>query len=228
MAVDLLMMFVSNGSPVNAESGAQVDTKDPFMKGFTPGKFFDIEDFEFGLNVMDTDSGGMAQLPAPSIGDRSGPDQSRRARSGRFSKWVEGISVKSGPGSGGGLYPVEMEPFSFTRQMDAASPLLFQNCFRTRAYDQVTLVKRRASGLHRATGNNATVSSFAFLRIDFNAVLITGIDWDGSEAEGVKERCSFVSRAVAVQYRPQRPDGSPGDIVGGEWMTLKKATSSPS
>jgi len=226
MAADMLMMFTSNGNPINAESATPIDTKDPFMKGFVPGKYFEIDDFDFGINVVDTDSGGMSQQSAPAIGDRPGLEQYKKPKSGRFSQWIQGITVKLGQGSAGGLYPVEMEPFSFTRQLDAASPLLFQNCFRTRAFDSVTLVKRKASGLHRVTGSNIAIGSFPFLRIDFNAVLIIGLDWDGGEV--MQEKCRFVSRAVAVQYRPQNPDGSPGDTIGGEWMTLKKATTSVS
>ena len=30
------------------------------------------------------------------------------------------------------MFPIQMDPFSFTRQIDKASPVLFQRCFLTK------------------------------------------------------------------------------------------------
>ena len=43
-------------------------------------------------------------------------------------------------------YPVDLEPFTFSRQMDQASPLLFEMCCNSQSFASVTLIKRKAAG----------------------------------------------------------------------------------
>ena len=209
-STDCLMMFEKSGNAIPAEGQSEIDTKDALMKGFVKGRFFHVEDFDFGISVVDTDS------PAK---DTRKDDGEKTKKTGRFSKWIQGLSVSVGQGSSGSLYPIEMEPFSFSRQIDIASPVLFYNCFQTKPFNSAVLVRRRMSGLVPGSSN---LTSIPFLRIDFGSVLLISVDWDGSEQ--IKEKCKFVCRSVKVQYRPQRPDGSPGDTIGGDWLSLKKTT----
>jgi len=209
-SADYLMMFEKGGNAVPGEGQAEIDTKDPLMKGFAKGRFFHVQDFDFGISVVDSDS------PATDTRSNNG---GKTKTTGRFSKWIQGLNVSTGQGTSGSLYPIEMEPFSFTRQVDLASPVLFYNCFQTKPFDSATLVRRKMTGT--ALGSN-NITSLPFLRIEFSSVLLISVDWDGDEE--VKEKCKFVCRSVKVQYRPQRPDGSPGDPIGGDWLSLKKTT----
>ena len=209
-SADYLMMLEKGGNAIPAEGQAEIDTKDAFMKGFVKGRFFHVEDFDFGISVVDNDS---------SATDTRSGNGGKTKTTGRFSKWIQGLTVSTGQGTSGSLYPIEMEPFSFTRQIDLASPVLFYNCFQTKPFDSATLVRRKLTGT--VQGSNK-IASVPFLRIDFSAVLLVSVDWDGSEE--IKEKCKFVCRSVKVQYRPQRQDGSPGDTIGGDWLSLKKST----
>ncbi len=209
-SADYLMMLEKGGNAIAAEGQAEIDTKDTLMKGFAKGRFFHVEDFDFGISVVDNDSAAT---------DTTSKNGAKPKSTGRFSKWIQGLNVSTGQGASGSLYPIEMEPFSFTRQIDLASPVLFYNCFQTKPFDSATLVRRKLVGT--VQGSNS-IASIPFLRIEFSAVLLISVDWDGSEE--IKEKCKFVCRSVKVQYRPQRQDGSPGDIIGGDWLSLKKST----
>ncbi len=185
--VDIVMMLKAGGTAIEAESQSAVDGETGWTDDFTAGKYFEIEDFDFGINVVDSDSPETKGTGKEEAG-RSKP------KSGRFSKWVQGLTVATGQGAGGTLYPVEMEPFSFTRQIDSASPLLFKNCFKTIPFDSGAVVMRKAGGL----GATSDGTGLAFLRIDFTSVLFVAIDWDAGEV--VKEKCKFVCRSVKVKY----------------------------
>jgi len=214
---DTLMMFVSGGQPISAESMATIDTKDTdMMTGFQDGKFFEIDDFDLGIDLTDTDS-SVTQTTNP----QNQQANSKKA-AGKFSKWVQGINVTVGHGSNSQLFPVEMEPFSFSRQMDCASPVLFQNCFQTKPFDQAVVVKRKR-GIVSAINSSTAYVHVPYLRLEFNNVLLISADWDGGDF--MKEKYKFVSRSVVVKYRQQNHDGSKGAVIGGTVLSLQKATS---
>jgi type VI protein secretion system component Hcp len=207
---DMLMMIEKSGQAMPAECSAQIDKTDALMKGFQAGKYFEVDDFDFGISLTDTDASAKNANPPPLVGGTQ-PGQPAQKTGARFTKWIQGMGATN--------YTIEMEPFSFSRQMDSASMGLFYACFLTKSFDAATLVMRKAGGVIDATTGLGAVP---FLRIDFNSILIVGMDWDGAEV--VKEKCKFVCRRVSVQYRPQLHDGSPGQTVGGDWLSLKKTT----
>lgn len=183
MAVDLLMKFVKGGDAIEAECQTSIDPKDRFLTDFQGGKFFEVEEFSFGAGLDDDDSGG-------------------RSFRGKFGQWLSGERSKA--------YPVDLEPVTFSRQMDKASPLLFEMCCNSQSFASATLVKRKAAG--------TDASGQAFLRIDFKDVLVIGVDWDSGDL--VKERCRFICRGVKVQYKPQLPNGTLGGAVPGTWSRM--------
>ena len=188
MSIDLLMKFVKGSEAIDAECQTTVDSKDDLLHDFKTGKFFEIDEFSFGAGLEDDDSSGEKRNPA-------GVSHSHRTR---FSNWLRG-ETKS--------YPVDLEPFTFSRQMDQASPLLFEMCCDSKSFASATLIKRKAAG--------SDVSGRAFLRIDFKDVLVIGVDWDSGDV--VKEKCKFICRGVKVQYKPQTADGTLGAAVPGNW-----------
>ena len=218
---DTLMMFVSGGQPISAESMATIDTKDTdMMKGFQVGKFFEIDDFDLGIDLTDTDSTA-TQTTTPQ-NQQGNQQQANVKKSGQFSKWVQGINVTVGHGANSQLFPVQMKPFGFSRQMDCASPVLFQNCFQTKPFDQAVVVKRKR-GVISAIDRGTAYVHVPYLRLEFNNVLVVSADWDGGDY--MKEKYTFVSRSVVVKYRQQNHDGSKGAVIGGTVLSLQKATS---
>jgi type VI protein secretion system component Hcp len=214
---DTLMMFVSGGQPISAECGASIDTKDTdMMTGFQAGKYFEIDDFELGIDLTDTDSA--AAQTGNKQDQQTGKDKKTTAK---FSKWVQGLNVAVSQGSNSQLFPVEMEPFAFSRLMDISSPLLFQNCFQTKPFDSATIVKRKR-GIISAIDSRTALTHVPYLRIDFKNVLLISVDWDGGDM--MKEKYKFVSRSVTVKYRQQNHDGSKGAVIGGTELSLQKAT----
>jgi type VI protein secretion system component Hcp len=194
MAIDLLMKFVKGGDAIDAESLTTVDPTDRFLEDFKPGKFFEIDEFSFSVGLEDDDSPGSEKRQGTGSSDKDAP-----RRRTRFDNWLSGERTKA--------YPVDLEPFSFTRQMDQASPLLFEMCCNSQSFASATLVKRKAAG--------SDVSGHGFLRIDFKDVLVIDVDWDSGDV--VKEKCKFICRGVKVQYKPQSAGGILGAAVPGVW-----------
>jgi type VI protein secretion system component Hcp len=114
-----------------------------------------------------------------------------------------------------------MEPFGFSRQMDCASPVLFQNCFQTKPFDSAVVVKRKR-GVRSALDSGTSYVHVPYLRLEFKGVLLISVDWDGGDQ--MKEKYKFVSQTVVVKYRQQNHDGSKGAVVGGTELSLKKTT----
>jgi len=102
---------------------------------------------------------------------------------------------------------IDGEPVRISRQIDAASPTLMQYCFTSTTLDSAVIVKRRAGG--------GGASGYAYLRLEFTGVLITGISW--SDSHVVKESITFIYRKVDISYRPQDASGTLGAHIGASW-----------
>jgi type VI protein secretion system component Hcp len=94
---------------------------------------------------------------------------------------------------------VQLNEISVTRQIDIASMALMRACIGTQGFDSASIVKRRAGGGSAESGQ-------AYLRVDFNGVLITKIDW--SDEHVVKEKITFITRGLQMLYRAQLADGT--------------------
>ena len=215
-STDLLMRFVLNGVALEAESSSELEVKgrsrDPLLEGFQKGRMFEVTSFTFGTGIKDDDDGaqpgaaGKAGNTAQggNQGGNQGSNQTGRAGKsalGSFKKW------RSGNGGRGSKYPADVHPVTFNRMIDRASSTLLQNCINRKTYDVATLVKRKAAG--------GPAAGEAYLRFDFQGVLMVGIDWDADDL--VKEKCTFICRKVILQYKPQLPDGSLGSAIQGSW-----------
>jgi type VI protein secretion system component Hcp len=182
---DILMKLV----PVGSNQGLAADAKsrvlrdDRLLLGFTEGRFFEIDEFDFGLALNDFENAGSGN-PDPAIA------------SGKFASWRD--SRKDVSTLKDIHFPVEMQEFSFTRLIDRASPVIFHNCANSVGYASASVVKRKPTG--------QAVAVQGFLRLDFKDVLITSIKFVGGDLQ--KETCSFICRGLNLQYRSQNADGS--------------------
>jgi type VI protein secretion system component Hcp len=203
---DLFMIFVNlDGSPVPAESRTDLSSADAtskeLLKGFDPGKMFEVEKFTLSASG---DGGGST---------RAATEKTLKSIGGR----VDHIAVKNMQA----LQPVKkqddappVQPVKFTRSIDAASLAMMQNLIDCKGYQSASLVKRKAAG-----GKSA---GEVFLRIDFNDVLVKELEW--SDDDEVTEDCTFICRSVTISYRPQLPDGSLGAVIPGKWPAPKQTS----
>jgi type VI protein secretion system component Hcp len=212
--LDILMMMKANGTAIDAEGFSTFDSETGWTDDFQTGKFFEIDDFDLGLGLVDQDSS------APPKGTQAHNSEKEKSRTGKFSKWVQAVANVS-PTPGQQIYPVQMDEFSFSRQTDCASPILFKNCFKAIPFDSAAVIVRKAGGLQ---GQSHHVGrGLPFLRVDFKYVLMTDISMDCGDV--IKEKCKFVCRQVQVKYRMQKPDGTGGKMVYTGVLDLQKANS---
>lgn len=198
-ASDLMMMFVQNNKPVPAESQTMLissgSVPNKLLKGFVPGGFFDVSRFTLKAGLVDQDKKNDKDKDKH---DKDKKKKSASSKPGNFQGWRNG---------GHPLYPIDVQPVSFTRDIDRGSQIMMQNCIDCTRYDSATLIKRKAAG--------GIAAGEVFLRLDFVGVLVIGIDW--SNEEEIEETTEFICRSVTINYKPQLPDGSLGAVVQGFW-----------
>jgi type VI secretion system secreted protein Hcp len=125
-------------------------------------------------------------------------------------------SVAMGTGSGAGK--VDLSSISFQKQVDTASPQLFQACCSGKHIATGKLTCREAGG-------DSTVDYFTY---DLSEVFIDSVSWGGAEGGGGKpsESVSLSAKKLVVTYLPQNADGTQGTKQQGGWdVSLNKAAS---
>jgi type VI secretion system Hcp family effector len=113
---------------------------------------------------------------------------------------------------GAGAGKVTFNPFSITRKIDKASPLLFQMACSGTAFQSVVLGLRKGAG-------GETAGQF-FLRFDFKLVAVKTISWAHDE-ESPKETVTFEYGGLQVRYGIQEPSGKITTVIPGGWNRVK-------
>jgi type VI protein secretion system component Hcp len=205
---DVLMKMVTlDGQGVPAGATSLLKKDDKLLFDFWAGTFFEVDEFSLGLELEDFETKGSAN---------PGAAASTAAPGGSFSSWRD--ARKSTTDLKSIVFPVAMDPFSFTRMIDRASPVLFQNCANSVGFASATLVKRKPTGQQLAMQG--------FLRLDFKDVLIVKISWIGGKLQ--QEKCEFICRGLTIQYRQQNADGTLAAAQAADWeqkMALRSQTS---
>jgi type VI secretion system secreted protein Hcp len=99
-------------------------------------------------------------------------------------------------GSGGGEGKATFHDLSFVHNIDKASPILMQACATGAHIKEATITHRKAGKGQQE-----------FMIVKMNDVIITGVTHGGS-GDGASENVSMAFAKVAVEYKPQKPDGS--------------------
>jgi type VI secretion system secreted protein Hcp len=111
--------------------------------------------------------------------------------------WGVSNAGSMGYGSGGGEGKATFHDLSFTHKVDKASPVLMQAC---------------ATGVHLKDGTitvrKAGKGQQEFLVIKMNDVIITSVTHGSAGGDGASENVSIAFAKVAVEYKPQKADGS--------------------
>jgi type VI secretion system secreted protein Hcp len=211
---DILMKIVDDGGAVMGESQSTLARGDDFVKGFEPGLFFDITDYDLDVALRGDDGGGGDDGPeVVQLGPDGKPVKPKKKKGGgSFGQWLS--ASREG-------YPVDLQPFQFSKQLDQTSPLLFYFCANSVSLKSATMVARKASGQKMASGSGGSqkvVSHgyWGYLRIDFFDVLLTSVNWEVDDAIS-KEKIKLICRRLQLQYRSQKTDGTMGEPIGAEW-----------
>jgi type VI secretion system secreted protein Hcp len=99
-------------------------------------------------------------------------------------------------GSGGGEGKSTFHDMSFVHKIDKASPILMQACANGTHLKEAIITHRKAGK-----------AQHEYLIVKMNDVIITGVTHAGS-ADGHSENVSMSFAKVAVEYKPQKADGS--------------------
>lgn len=214
--VDILMKLEDDKGPIEAESQSLLSKDDEFTKDFKRAMFFDVEEFDFDVSIEDNDDADDTSSPSSSSssssrGSPSSSSDKKKKNKARFSRWLGGTRNLKTDG-----YPVEVQPFEFTRQYDWASPTLFQYCANSTPLKSATLVQRKAGGMQTSDALN-----LCFLRIDFTDVLLISVSWDIADAV-LKEKVKFICRGIKVQYKVQDEAGELYATTSGDWSFSAK------
>lgn len=210
-SIDVLMRIVGPQGPMAAESftaftgSGQTDT---LREGFEPGKFCELREFSFSAGIEGSLSKAKQEkdkkiAKAAKKNESSDDFLNLYAKRERLHKsQAEKVSKRQSAEF------VDMQPVDFTRIMDTASTLLFKAMVECETLPEVSIVKRKAVG--------STNSGGCYLRLDFEKVLVTKLEWKDNE-QIIIETGSFIYRKVTIRYRPQKFDGGLGNVIQSTW-----------
>jgi type VI protein secretion system component Hcp len=121
----------------------------------------------------------------------------------------------SSQSTGLGAGKITFNPFSITRKIDKASPIMFQMSCNGTPFKQVGLALRKSAG----TGASGVV----FLRFDFKLVGVKTISYSHDD-ESPKETITFVYGAMIIRYCQQKSDGTLNPAIAAGWNQQKNVS----
>jgi type VI secretion system secreted protein Hcp len=111
--------------------------------------------------------------------------------------WGVASSGSLAAGGGAGSGKATFQDLSIVHRIDRASPALMQACATGTHIKDATITHRKAGkGQHE------------YLIVKMNDILVTSVTHAGASGEPAAETVSLVFAKVAVEYRPQKDDGS--------------------
>lgn len=115
------------------------------------------------------------------------------------------IGVTGGGGGGKG----ELSSMTFTKKADGASPLMFQKCMEGEHIKKATLTLMKAGGKEAVD----------FVKYEMEKVFIDAVSYSGSDGgdDAPMESVSLSFGKMSYTYTPQKPDGTKGSPVVGQW-----------
>ena len=109
-----------------------------------------------------------------------------------------GVTNAGSMGHGsGGEGKASFHDLSFVHNVDKASPVLMQACATGAHLKEATITHRKAGK-----------EQHEYMIVKMNDVIVTGVTHGGSGDSGHSENVSLSFAKVALEYKPQKPDGS--------------------
>src|SRR6478672_4062877 len=114
--------------------------------------------------------------------------------------WGESHLGSSGAGGGAGAGKVSMQDFHFMMKLNTASISLMKACATGQHIKTATLTARKAGK-----------EQHEYLTFKLADVLVSSYQTGGSEGSDIEmDAVSLNFAKIEVEYKPQKPDGSPG------------------
>lgn len=114
--------------------------------------------------------------------------------------------------SGAGAGKITFNAFSFSRKIDCASSIFFQQACSGTPFAQVGLGLRKAAG--------GAQSGVMYLAFTFKLVAVKTLSWSHDD-EAPKETVTFEYGAMNIQYCQQKADGHLAKVKYGGWNRVK-------
>ena len=100
-------------------------------------------------------------------------------------------------GAGGGAGKATFQDLSIVHHIDKASPLLLRACATEQHIRDATITHRKAGKGQQE-----------YLIVKMNDVIITGVTHGGTGGQPLSESVTLAFAKVALEYKPQKLDGS--------------------
>ena len=110
--------------------------------------------------------------------------------------WGVNNAGSMGHGTGGGEGRSTFHDLTFVHAIDKASPILMQACATGVHLKEATITHRKAGK-----------EQHEYFIVKMNDVIVTGVT-HGGNGDGHTENVSLSFAKVAVEYKPQKPDGT--------------------
>lgn len=120
--------------------------------------------------------------------------------------WGESNPVAPVAGGGGGVGKVHVQDLNVVKALDKASPKLFLACASGEHIKGATLTARKAGKGQQE-----------FLVYKFTDLLVSSYQSGAGGGEAPTDQVAFNFATIAVEYRPQKPDGTLDAPVKGGW-----------
>ena len=139
--------------------------------------------------------------------------------------WIEIFSFSNGAsnpssvhlGGGSGAGKVDLSSLSIQKQLDKASPFLFQNCCSGKHFAKGNMIVREATG--------DTKGGQIYYQYDLTEVFIDSISWGGASGGGKpSESVSMSFGSIMITYWPQKADGTLDAKIPKGWSVIKNAS----
>ena len=117
-------------------------------------------------------------------------------------QWSFGAANQSTIGSatmGAGAGKASFEPFKVTKNVDRATPYLFQTCCAGGHYPELTLWVRK-------TGSQQDSAGDWYLQWQFKMAFVSNVAWANNDPQPTEE-VTFVYGAIKFEYRSQSSEG---------------------
>lgn len=196
---DLFMYMTDhNGKDMKGESSLRIARSSALETMMTEFKsaeydnysnFFDLTDFDFSIELEDTDKTGGS--------DSVGPHADWYMHKNPLESFA---NQRNDPRNN--QYKLKKVSGTFGKVVDSVSPILFQNCCLKRPFQKAILVKRAFTG---ATARKDDSSALGYLRIFMTNVMITNVSWNDGDV--VEEKIRFKCEHMEVYYRKQENPG---------------------
>ena len=220
-SIDVLMKVVISGGSVAMDAESLTDVApfvagDTLLKDFRNGQFCELTNFDFSAGTEKSLKTKAKEGKTPS--DQAAPTQltntSRRGElvAQRIAQLEERAAIERAQARRIAHRErddfVDMREVSYERIMDVASMELFKALTQCTTLASITIVKRKATG--------DAHSGLGYLRLEFEDVLLTQLDWADKEHIMV-ENGSFIYRKLTMKYLPQKADGTLSPSISASW-----------